>query len=114
MADTVPTSHFFIQSPSTLTQTVAQGFGPSSATEFNVTSRFAFTAKTKAFAVCKGLVLVQPNGTNLVNVILKPYKQPIPGLNIKYFVYRGLSKDEFFTTATSPTVIPKTPTTSIS
>ena len=51
MADTVPTSHFFIQNPFTVTQTAAQGFGPSSATEFNVTSRFAFTAKTKS--ICR-------------------------------------------------------------
>ncbi|WP_155958865.1 hypothetical protein [Flavobacterium limnosediminis] len=31
-----------------------------------------------------------------MNLILRPFKQPFPGLNIKYFIYRGLQKTDFF------------------
>jgi len=31
-----------------------------------------------------------------VNLILRPFKQPIQGLNIRYFVYRGLQLPDFF------------------
>jgi hypothetical protein len=61
---------------------------------------------TKAFSICKGVVLVQPQtGTiDKVNLILRPYKQPFPGLNVKYFIYRGLRKSDFFTTEPAPNI----------
>ena len=34
---------------------------------------------------------------NKVNIVLKPFSQPIKGLAIKYIVYRGLAKSDFFT-----------------
>ncbi|MDP5201113.1 hypothetical protein [Flavobacterium sp. DG2-3] len=91
-------SHFFIESGGFPQQQPAQGFGPKSETVFNLTSRFTLDTPKKAFSICKGVVLVQPQTGNddKVNLILRPYKQPFPGLNIKYFVYRGLKKSDFF------------------
>lgn len=94
-----PSSHFFTQQNLITAQTAAQSFGPQSATVFNISSKFSVSAISKAFAICKSVVLVQPQTgtTDKVNLILKPFIQPIQGVNIKYFVYRGLRKSDFFT-----------------
>ncbi|MBS7253510.1 hypothetical protein [Flavobacterium branchiicola] len=108
-------SHFFIESGGFPQQQPDQGFGPKSETVFNLTSRFTLgNEPKKAFSICKGVVLVQPQtgSTEKVNLILRPYKQPFPGLNIKYFVYRGLKRSDFFTTADEPLIIKKTSSTS--
>ncbi len=109
-------SHFFIESGGFPVQDLdTQGFGPKSETVFNLTSRFTLGEEPKkAFSICKGIVLVQPQAgsTEKVNLILRPYKQPFPGLNIKYFVYRGLKRSDFFTTADEPLIIKKTSSTS--
>lgn len=100
-------SHFFIESGGFPAQLSAQGFGPQSETVFNLTSRFTIgNEPKKAFSICKGVVLVQPQtgDPNKVNLILRPYNQPFPGLNIKYFVYRGLQKSDFFTNDAEPLV----------
>jgi len=99
-------SHFFIESGGFPAQLSSQGFGPQSETVFNLTSRFSLDAPKKAFSICKGVVLIQPQTGNpdKVNLILRPYNQPFPGLNIKYFVYRGLQKSDFFTDDTEPLV----------
>jgi len=91
-------SHFFKESGD-FTQNTAQSFGPVTSSEFNLTSRFTVASPQKAYSICKGVVLIQPqtDNPNKVNLILRPYKQPFPGLNIKYFVYRGLQKSDFFT-----------------
>ncbi|MCR4030722.1 MULTISPECIES: hypothetical protein [Flavobacterium] len=107
-------SHFFIESGG-FTQSEQQAFGPVSNTEFNLTSRFSVNSPQKAYSICKGVVLIQPqedleNGK--VNLILRPYKQPFPGLNIKYFVYRGLRKSDFFTKDGEYKVIAQTTQTS--
>lgn len=104
-----PKSHFFTD-PAAMTQIEGQEFGPNGPDVFWLTSRFT-TSTAKAYAICKGVVLVQPQSASseLVNLILRPYEQPIPGFNIKYLVYRGLKKSDFFigdkvlpaTTATS-------------
>ena len=91
-------SHFFIE-PGGFTQSETQAFGPVSSTKFNLTSRFSLISPQKAYSICKGVVLVQPQedlNNGKVNLILRPYKQPFPGLNIKYFIYRGLRKSDFF------------------
>lgn len=95
------TSHFFTESGG-FTQSPAQSFGPASATQFNLTSKFSVATPQKAYSICKGVVLVQPQAgnPNKVNLILRPYKQPFPGLNVKYFIYRGLQRSDFFTNAT--------------
>ncbi|WP_426485533.1 hypothetical protein [Flavobacterium sp. 2] len=107
-------SHFFIESGGFPAQLSVQGFGPQSETVFNLTSRFSLGAPKKAYSICKGVVLVQPQTGNpdKVNLILRPYNQPFPGLNIKYFVYRGLQKSDFFTNDEYPLVIPKSSATS--
>ncbi|WP_278022522.1 hypothetical protein [Flavobacterium ginsengisoli] len=99
-------SHFFIESGGFPAQLSGQDFGPQSETVFNLTSRFSLDAPKKAFSICKGVVLIQPQTGNpdKVNLILRPYNQPFPGLNIKYFVYRGLQKSDFFTNDTEPLI----------
>ncbi|KRT15664.1 hypothetical protein ASU31_13445 [Pedobacter ginsenosidimutans] len=96
MTPFIPTSYFFTD-PASVSQTTAQAFGPVSENEFNLTAKFTSTG-AQAFAVCKGVVLIQPQGvgSEVVNLILRPYEQPINGLNIRYFVYRGLKKSDFF------------------
>jgi len=94
----VPKSHFFTD-PDTITQTETQAFGPASTEEFRVTSSFNIAAaNANAYAICKGIVLVQPQAgsTDKVNLVLRPYTQPIQGVNIKYFIYRGLKLSDFF------------------
>jgi hypothetical protein len=104
-------THFFIEN--SFTQSGA--FGPISETEFRVTSKFTVSAAKKAFAICKSVVLVQPQtgSTTKVNLILRPFTQPFPGLTIKYFVYRGLELSSFFTNSSpTGTIIPQSGTTS--
>jgi hypothetical protein len=107
-------SHFFIESGS-FTQKNEQSFGPVSKTKFRLTSKFTLTGPKKAFAICKGVILLQPQTgaeKDKVNLILRPYTQPFPGLNIKYFVYRGLQRSDFFTSDSAPKIIKKTGSTS--
>lgn len=106
-------SHFFVESGG-FTQSQQQAFGPQSSTEFNLTSKFSLGSPKMAYAICKGVVLVQPQtgNTDKVNLILRPYKQPFPGLNIKYFVYRGLQRSDFFTAESKPKIISGTPQSS--
>lgn len=109
-------SHFFIESGGFSQELSAQAFGPVSETEFRLTSKFTLANPQKAFSICKGVVLVQPQETDpqtatvtKVNLILRPYKQPFPGLNVKYFVYRGLQLTDFFT-GTEPRILDDNPT----
>ena len=99
------TSHFFTESGG-FTQSPAQSFGPVNDTEFNLTSKFSVATPQKAYSICKGVVLVQPQTVDptKVNLILRPYKQPFKGLNVKYFIYRGLQKSDFFTTDGDPLI----------
>jgi hypothetical protein len=90
---------FFFTDPFVMTQSVDQTFGPVSTDIFRLTNKFNITnSDTNAYAICTGTILVQPQANNgsKVNLILRPFKQPIQGLNIKYFIYRGLSIDDFF------------------
>lgn len=91
----IPKSFFFIAA-NAIGQQSSQAFGPVSVNEYNLTAKFTCASDAMAYAICKGIILVQPQGNNLVNIILRPYSQPIPGLNVKYFVYRGLKKADFF------------------
>lgn len=90
-------SHFFLEDNS-FSQIEADSFGKMSSIDFTTTSKVNFSGTKKVYAICQGQVFVQPQiGSNdKVNVILKPFKQPISGLAIKYFVYRGLNKSDFF------------------
>jgi len=89
-------SHFFTI-PYQINQIPEQAYGPQSNNVFNLSSSFTVSSLSKAFAICKGNILLQPHtDANKVNLILRPYTQPIEGVNIKYFVYRGLLKSGFF------------------
>src|SRR5690349_2215162 len=96
--DFAPRSYFFTD-PAAITQTEDQAFGPVSENKFRLTSNFTITGSgSPAYAVCKSVVFIQPQKGNdtKVNLILRPYSQPVSGINIKYFVYRGLNKTDFF------------------
>lgn len=88
---------FFFTDPNSITQDALRSFGPQSANVFNITASFQ-SSGAKAYAICKGTVLIQPQtgNSNLVNLILRPFSQPINGLPICYFVYRGLRLQDFF------------------
>ena len=84
-------------------------FGPVSndpTNKFNITSRFCQDTPAKAFACQDGLMIVQQSTADesLVNIILKPTKGlQVPFNSVKYFVYRGVCKDNFISgTAIAP------------
>lgn len=64
--------------------------------KFRITSVFESTTNKKVFAPCAGRIFIQPSPDNTkVNVLIKPLGT-ISGLNIKYFIFRGLKNDDFF------------------
>ena len=90
-------SHFVLQTDNGVCN-IAQNnsFGVVSVSEFRTTSKLTFTGTKKVYMLCKGQVLLQPTSdSNKVNLILKPFEQPIKGLPIKYIIYRGLTKSDF-------------------
>ncbi|OJJ20987.1 hypothetical protein BKI52_10450 [marine bacterium AO1-C] len=91
-----PVSHFFLEGAD-FTQTAEQSFGVVDAQKFRTTSTVSFSGTKNIYALCMGTVFVQPQtvDANKVNLILKPYRQPVNGLSIKYIVYRGLQKSDF-------------------
>ena len=100
--DLLPESFFFLEKGKTFSQGSAEKFGisgPDGNTVFRTTSKI-INYTGKVFTICRGQILVQPCGSdaNKVNVILKPFNQPIKGLAIKYFIYRGLNRSDFFDT----------------
>lgn len=99
-----PESHFFIEGGVQLgdfTQTVNESFGALNTTQFRTTASISFSGNKNIYALCMGTVFIQPNTEDSakVNLIIRPYKQPITGVNIKYIVYRGLNKNDFFNNA---------------
>jgi hypothetical protein len=96
---------FFFTEPDKILQRPDQAFGPFGETEeeksqnFRLTSMFDVIQEggtAKAFAICSGQILVQPHpDPNRINAIIKPLDQPFNGLNVKYFIYRGLLKSDF-------------------
>ncbi|MEP2057492.1 MAG: hypothetical protein ABJJ05_06770 [Maribacter litoralis] len=92
-------SYFFKELISGDVQTANQAFGPvvgSEQTQYRATSKFTTAGDVKAYAICTGQVFIQPHSdTNKINLILRPYRQPMKGVAIKYFIYRGLKKIDF-------------------
>lgn len=80
------------------TQTLSDSFGPKNTNEFKATSEISIVGTKKIFSICSGTIFIQPQSGNedKVNLILRPFKQPFEGLPIKYFIYRGLLKGQFF------------------
>lgn len=94
--DLLPESFFYLENGKTFNQGNAEKFG-SNGTVFRTTSKIS-SYNGRVYTICQGQVFLQPCGTDTtkVNVILKPFSQPIKGLAIKYIVYRGLKKSDFF------------------
>lgn len=99
MTQLVPESYFFTEPSETPTQTTSQAFGPiagNEQTQFRLTAGFTASTDIKAYAICAGQVFLQPHtDSSKVNLVLRPYKQPMKGVPIKYFIYRGLKKADF-------------------
>lgn len=97
-ADLRPESQFYVDTAVAIGNPIS--FGKISSTEFSTTSVISFSGVCKVYAICKGQVFLQPmsgaGNEGKVNLILRPFKQPINGLAIKYFIYRGLRKSDFF------------------
>lgn len=95
-----PKSYFLLDTNIGFTQNLNEKFGVIGNgvnSVFRTTSKIIYTGKV--FAICQGQVFIQPNpNSDKVNIILKPFSQPIKGLSIKYFIYRGLNKSDFFST----------------
>ncbi|MFN3444878.1 MAG: hypothetical protein ACK44D_03990, partial [Bacteroidia bacterium] len=94
--------HFFI-TPENFTASPTEFFGPINTNQYRTTTHFTSANNAKAFAICKGHVLITPQidaggaeVENVVNVVLKPAEQPLQGLPIKYVIYRGLQLSSFF------------------
>ena len=98
VSNLIPESHFY-SDLNVGSQQPNQSFGPvtgNETTQFRTTSSFTTSGNVKAYAICTGQVFIQPSTiSGKVNLILRPYRQPIKGLSIKYFVYRGLKKTDF-------------------
>ncbi len=94
-----PISHFFLED-NNFTQQSSEAFGAVDADHFQTTATVTFSGLKKVYALCSGMVFLQPQtgSTNKINLILKPYRQPINGINIKYVIYRGLQKSDIITT----------------
>lgn len=96
-----PESYFFLEPGKNFTQADTEKFGivsnGTNASVFRTTSQISGYSG-KIYTICKGQIFVQPNSSSLdkVNIILKPFVQPINGLAIKYIIYRGLNKQDFF------------------
>ncbi len=94
-----------------LEQTPALSFGPKSDTVFRLTSSFTTNSNpaaiVNAFAVIDGIVFIQRNvANNTINLVIKPLKQSEIGFSrVKYFIYRGLKEEDFFTVALPDRVI---------
>src|SRR5690606_18651434 len=80
-------SYFFLED-NVYTQTSNQTFGVIDEDQFRTTALLTVSNK-KVISICSGQVFLQPqaDSTDKVNLILKPYVQPVNGLSIKYFIY---------------------------
>ena len=99
------TPYFFTDCDVMPEQDAALGYGSVSATSFRLTSSFTTSvggAALRAYAVCRGAVLIQEvdGHPDLVNLVLKPERQPNPNYApVEFFVYRGLKKKHFLDSA---------------
>lgn len=112
-----PQSHFFCDVLNVTPQTVAQAYGPvdgNKSNQYRVTSKFSAPADLNAYAAVDGFAFLQPGAAaNLVNLVIRPYRQGISGLHpVRYFVYRGLLKDDFLNPADDTKVVPQAATNS--
>ncbi|MGG9960014.1 hypothetical protein [Ferruginibacter sp. SUN106] len=94
------TLHFFSSEKDLPGQIAGNSYGPMSPTQFRVTSVFngvAISAEPMAFAVTSGhIFLVKQAGTSKINLVLKPDSLPKGLPPVRYFIYRGLKRDDFY------------------
>lgn len=99
-----PESHFYSEQI-TFSQGTQESFGPvngNEANQFRTTASFTAVGTVKAYTICAGQVFIQPSEeSGKINLILRPYRQPINGVSIKYFIYRGLNKNDFLQSDTT-------------
>ena len=92
-------SYFFLEKNNPFSQTAENKFGiiGDENSKFSTTSKITFSGTAKVFSICQGQIFLQPNSKDpkKINLILKPFRQPINGLVIRYIVYRGLIKSDF-------------------
>ncbi|WP_454881428.1 hypothetical protein [Sphingobacterium detergens] len=101
-------SYFFLANGDLISQRKEQAFGVVDEHKFQLTALFDSSLPNMAYAICKGQVFILPQQgkeSDTVNLVLKPYIQPLTGTKIKYFIYRGLQRADFFTAGQSPLVI---------
>ena len=79
-----PQSHFYIGG-NDFSQSAEQAFGALNNAQFRTTTTISFSGGKNIYALCNGTVFLQPQSSdsNKVNLILRPFKQPIKGINIK-------------------------------
>lgn len=98
-----PKSHFFSDLSGLADSSGIDGFGPVNgflATKFRVTSKVKSNTvnPVKLYAVCDGRMLIQPStDSSKINIIIKPSANNYSPLKIKYFIYRGVKKSDYFT-----------------
>lgn len=92
-------SYFFLEKNKAFSQTAENKFGiiGDGNSKFSTTSKITFSGTVKVFSIAQGQIFLQPNSkdSEKINLILKPFRQPINGLEIRYIVYRGLMKSDF-------------------
>ena len=102
-----PKSYFFTNLSALNAPDVSCAFGPingSTTTKYRVTSFVKGDAitKIKLFAICDGSLMILPqkdetgNLTGKLNIVIKPSQMNWEPIKIKYLVYRGVEKDDFF------------------
>ena len=90
-------SHFYLEDIGKINdQTHQLSFGAKSESEFRVTHSIEINSDCKIYSICKGQIMIQPNvdDESKINLILKPFVQPISTLSIEYIIYRGLNKSD--------------------
>lgn len=100
-----PRSYFFTELSKLADSSGTEGFGPvngSESTQFRITSKVKATNPNdlvKLYAISGGSMLIQPqdNDNTKINIIIKPSKNNYAPLKIKYFIYRGVNKSDYFT-----------------
>jgi hypothetical protein len=71
-------------------------FGATTDKHFRTTAKIEFSGTAKVYSPFSCQVAVQPNidDANKINLILKPFKQPMKGLALKFIILRGLNKSD--------------------
>ncbi len=84
--------YFFTDFESFIGQENSDKFGPISNTNYRLDTGLDLESGAKAYAVCKGHILIQESQSGGFNIILRPELQPKFDIGeVKYFIYKGIS-----------------------